>query len=369
MAGPRQTTLPLGDAPAPSTPRSDPPPPPPPDVAPLSAALEAALLRELARVHESDSWAHFGSRLRAPVFELVDSATRLGRWVHATRTIELARALVLERPWPDVVAVLQHEMAHQYVDEVLGVRDESAHGDTFRRVCAERGIDARAAGAPGPPAGASPEVDRVLGRVRKLLALAGSANQHEAEAAMQRAHELMLRHNVEVAAAVAAPEFEVRHVGAPRRRRDPVESAIIVLLIDCFFVKAIRVPVYLVREGTRATQYELSGTRANLDLALHVHDFLLQTAARLWTANRHDARIRSGHDRLAYQTGVIRGFHDKLRAERKTLAGTGLIWRGDARLDAFYHRRHPRLRSSRSTTRARVAHLAGREAGQRVVLH
>ena len=134
MAGPRQTTLPLGDAPAPSTPRSDPPPPPPPDVAPLSAALEAALLRELARVHESDSWAHFGSRLRAPVFELVDSATRLGRWVHATRTIELARALVLERPWPDVVAVLQHEMAHQYVDEVLGVRDESAHGDTFRRV-------------------------------------------------------------------------------------------------------------------------------------------------------------------------------------------------------------------------------------------
>jgi hypothetical protein len=335
----------------------------------LTAALEAALLRELAALHSSESWQRFGSALTAPQLALADSTARLGRWVRATRTIELARALVLERPWADVVSVLQHEMAHQFVDEVLGVHDETAHGQTFQRVCAERGIDHVAAGAPAPPAGAGIAADRVLERVRKLLALAGSANQHEAEVAMQRAHELMLRHNIETAATAESRGFEVRHVGEPLRRTSAVEAAIFALLADCFFVQVIRIPVYLPRAGKRGSVHELSGTRANLELALHVHAFLLGTAERLWQANRGDARVRSGRDRLAYQTGVIGGFHEKLRGERKTLAGTGLVWRGDARLGEFYRRRHPRVVTRRSTVRGGAAHAAGREAGHGVILH
>ncbi len=334
----------------------------------LSAALEAALLRELADLHHNESWSRFGSRLRAPVFALSDATTFLGRWVRSTRTIELSRALVVERPWPDVVSVLQHEMAHQFVDEVLRVRDETAHGETFRTVCAKLGIDGAAGGSPAPPAGATPAADRVLERVRKLLALAGSPNLHEAEIAMRRAHELMLRHNIEAAAAAEGRDFEVRHVGDPRRRTSAVESAVLVLLTECFFVRVIRIPIYLPREGSRGAVHELSGTRANLELALHVHAFLLGTAERLWRKNRADSRVRSGRDRLAYQTGVIRGFHDKLVAERSTLAGTGLVWRGDSRLEDFYRSRHPRIQTRSRTVTTSHAHLAGREAGQRVIL-
>ncbi len=339
-----------------------------PQTEPLSAALETALLRELAEAHKTENWLHFASQLTAPVFTLSDSAAHLGRWIGATRTIELSRQLVLDRPWPDVVSVLQHEMAHQYVDEVLRVHDQSAHGEVFRRVCAERGIDAVAAGAPAAPAGAAPGADRVLERIRKLLALAGSANQHEAEAAMQRAHELMLRHNIEAAAAAEQRAFESRHLGDPARRSNGVEAAIVALLSDCFFVRVIRLPVDLPREGRRGSVYELSGTRSNLDLAVHVYEFLLGTAGRLWRENRTDARVRSGRDRIAYQSGVIRGFHDKLRLERFTLAGTGLVWRGDAGLDEYYRRRHPRTHASRRLTRRSGAHSAGREAGHKVVL-
>ncbi len=136
-------------------------------------------------------------------------------------------------------------MAHQYVDEVLRVTDEPPHGATFGRVCAERGIDARAAGAPVP--GAAAEIDRVLERIRKLLALAGSDNQHEAETAMRTAHELMLRYNIEH---VGAPrEFEVAHVGDPTKRSNRVEIDIVSLLAELFFVKVIRIPVYLPKEG------------------------------------------------------------------------------------------------------------------------
>lgn len=367
VSGPSQTSLPFaassqssapGDAAATE-----------PATAPLSAELEAALLRALAEVYDTENWARFGRRLRRPVLALSDAASRLGCWIRATRTLELSRALVLDRPWHEVVAVLQHEMAHQFVDEILRVHDETAHGETFRSVCERLGVDGRAAGVVTPAAEGGADIDRVLQRVRKLLALAASANRHEAEVAMQRAHELILRHNVSAAAAAGARTFETRHVGDPSRRSNAVEAAIVVLLTECFFVEAIRVPVYLPRAGKRGTVYELCGTPSNLELAVHVHHFLLATTERLWLEARHDPRVHSGRDRLAYQTGVIQGFHEKLLEERTTLAGTGLVWLGDAGLDDFYRRRHPRIRTTRGTTRINGAHQAGREDGRKVVLH
>jgi hypothetical protein len=333
----------------------------------LGAELEAALLRELAEVHAQESWARFRGKLKRPRFALSAAAGTLGRWIPATRTIELSRALVTERPWPEVISVLQHEMAHQYVDEVLRVRDETAHGDTFREVCEKHGIDGAPSGAPVPAADvASP--NRVLERVRKLLALAGSANRHEAEQAMRRAHELMLRHEIDAAAANGARGFDVRHVGDPLKRTSAVESAIFVLLDDCFFVRVIRIPVWIAHAGRRGAVHELVGARANLELALHVHGFLLATAERLWLSHRAE-RDAPARDRLEFQAGVVRGFHDKLVAERGILAGTGLVWVGDAALETQFRRRHPRITRRSTTIRASDAHAAGLAAGKRVILH
>lgn len=364
---------------APPSPSGGPPSPgaPPPSASPaespppreaLSAALEAALLRELRGCFDAENRERFGGRLKPPVIALSDSAARLGRWMRAARMLELSRALVVERPWPEVIGVLQHEMAHQFVDEVLRAHDETAHGETFRRVCAERGIDGRAAGA-AVPAEAQVDVDRVLERIRKLLALAGSPNQHEAETAMRKAHELMLRHNIEASAARAERSFEVRLLGEPLRRATRVESDIIVLLSQYFFVKAIRIPVYVPHEGKRGLLYEIAGTRPNVEMASHVYAFLLATAERLWQENRRDTRVRSGRDRLSYQSGVIRGFREKLATERTELRGTGLVWVGDSRLEDFYRARHPRVVTRRRTVRMDGAHAAGREAGRTVVLH
>jgi hypothetical protein len=336
------------------------------DSAELSAALETALVRELRRLYEQLNERRFADMLRPPVLALAGSTRRLGQWTHATRTLELQRAFVLTHPWLEVTSVLEHEMAHQFVDEVLGVRDEPAHGPTFQRVCAERGIDARAAGVPISST-ADVEAERALDKIRKLLALAGSDNQHEAEMAMRRAHELMLRHNIEQAA--AEQRYEVRHLGTPSLRANAVEAAIVGLLTELFFVEVIRVAIYLPREARHAHVYEVMGTHANVEMAAHVFAFLLATAGRLWRENRRDTRVRSGRDRLSYQAGVIGGFRDKLLAERNQLEGTGLVWIGDGALHDFYRARYPRIRTVRRSVRLSRAHAAGREAGRNVVLH
>lgn len=334
----------------------------------LAAELERALLRELVVEYQGINQIKFGSRLSRPVLAIASRATLHGQWVRAVRTIELGRKLVLEAPWPDVIGVLEHEMAHQFVDEILGGVHEPPHGDVFQRVCADRGIDPRAAGA--PVATTSPvEVDRVLDRIRKLLALAGSSNQHEAELAMRKAHELMLRHNIEVTTAQATAGYEVRYLGDPAKRVSRVESDIVVLLAEFFFVKVIRVPVYLPRTGKRGSLFEIVGTRPNVEMAAHVYAFLLATAERLWKENRTDKRVRSGRDRLAYQAGVVRGFREKLGTERTELRGTGLVWVGDAGLDRYYRARHPRITTRTRQVRVNAAHAAGREAGRTVVLH
>lgn len=336
----------------------------------LTAELEAALLRELRLNYEWENHARFRNRMKPPVIVLGDVVGRWGQWVASKRTLELSRRLVLTHPWPEVLGVLLHEMAHQYCDEVLKVA-EAAHGETFQRVCAERGIDGKAAGRPVATAasGEGGEIDRVLERIRKLLALAGSSNQHEAEIAMRKAHELMLRHNIEATRARVYEAYEVAHLGDPGKRGNGVEDAVMALLAEYFFVKVIRIPVYLPLAGKRGNVFEISGTRHNLEMAKHVYHFLLATAERLWRDNRGDARVASGRDRLAYQSGVIRGFHEKLRDERKELKETGLVWIGDAHLDAFYHLRHPRIVSRRATVRRNGAHDAGREAGRSIVLH
>lgn len=342
----------------------------------LSSELEAALVRELRDRYDWDNRARFAGRLVPPVIVLSDSTSHLGRWHSQLRLLEISRALVLDRPWLEVASVLEHEMAHQFVDEVLHVRTETAHGETFRRVCAERGIDARAAGKPGvasatdPSApGADPGADRVLERIRKLLALAGSPNQHEAEIAMRKAHELMLRHNIEATAARVEHSYCVRHLGDPHKRGTRVESEVVGLLSEFFFVKVIRIPVYLPRLGKSGMVYEIAGTHPNVEMAGHVHAFLLATAARLWQENRHDARVRNGRDRLVYQSGVIGGFREKLLSERVDLKETGLVWVGDRSLDGFYHARHPHITTRRHHVRMNSAHDAGREAGRTVVLH
>lgn len=328
--------------------------------------LEAELLRRLAAEYAWRNELHFGRKLRPPTLALADGVSRLGVWKRAERRIEIARALVLSRPWTETVEVLKHEMAHQFVHEVLGVLDESAHGATFRRVCAERGIDARAAGLVSVRGGED-ATSRIIERVQKLLALAGSSERHEAEAAMRKAHELMLRHNLD-ALHVGAAGYEVRHLGDPTRRRTSVERDVVAVLTEFFFVEVIEIPTYVPTTGRSGVVFEVCGSVANVAMAEHVFGFLVGTAERLWQEARRARRL-PGTERVPFQSGVIRGFGDKLRAERETLRGTGLVWVGDAALERFYRARHPRIHRTTRWQRTGEGHALGREAGRGVVLH
>jgi Protein of unknown function (DUF2786)/SprT-like family len=334
----------------------------------LSTELERAALHAIMRAWDDLNGSLFRFELMRPALMLVDSGARLGRWHGGLRVIELTRSLLLEHGWGALVEVLKHEMAHQYVDEVLGQPDDAMHGAVFRRVCEERGIDASAAGVPS--ASESNAVDQhLLERIAKLLALAQSSNEHEAQAAMSAAQRLMLKYNIDLAVSGRQPAHRFRHLGTPSGRVNEAQRILAGILGDHFFVQTIWVPVWQPLQGKRGSVLEICGSQANLELADYVHAFLNVTAERLFKEFRKSPAGRLAK-RLTYIAGVMAGFRDRLDRERKKSKAEGLVWVGDPALDGFFRKRHPRIRwTHHAVGHGSEAYARGREAGAKIVLH
>jgi hypothetical protein len=346
---------------------------------PLTVELEAALVRELRSTYQDLNASDFRRALRPAMIELSDATGRLGRWRSDVRSIEIARSLAVEQPWGVVVEVLKHEMAHQYVHEILGQTTETSHGPAFREVCQRLGIDGTAAGMPAPASGASGasgiagvsgDDARILERIARLLALAESSNANEAQAAMNAAQRLMLKHNLDAAKAQTPRGYGYRHLGTPTGRVAESERILAAILSQHFFVEGIWVPVYRAAEQKRGSVLEICGTPSNLEMAAYAHAFLTHTSDQLWRDHQRQAGIRSNRDRRTYLAGVMTGFLERLNAEKTRNREQGLVWVRDADLSDYYRRRHPHIQRVKHVgSRRTEAHAHGRAAGRKIVLH
>ncbi len=331
--------------------------------------LEALLLEALQGEWRALNAALFRGGMLPPVLVLEDTQGRLGQWRRAERAVAISLPLAREKPWHVVRGVLKHEMAHQYVDEVLGVLDETAHGPAFAEVCRQRGIDARAAGVPvddddGGTGAVGDDAARVMRRVQKLLALAASDNPHEADAAANAAQRLMLEHNVVALERAGARAYHRRRIGAPRFRLQAHEKMLAGLLARHYFVEVVIARAYVPDAGREAFVVELSGTAENLAMAEWVYAFLVGAGERAFAEHE---RLR-GADRRRFLVGFVSGVSDKLRKESEARQEQGLVWLGDADLRAFVRREHPRLAATRVSAVVDAAHHLGRAAGRDVVI-
>jgi hypothetical protein len=337
----------------------------------LSAEVLSCALRQVRVTYRDYNASLFGGKLRVPSFEWNQSETEWGAWVRGARVLRLSQQLI-HGSWGQLTEILKHEMAHQYVDEVLGARDaEGPHGATFRRVCIERGIDSSATGAPRNPGDLEePEQHSTLRRIEHLLALAQSDNQHEAEAAMSKARQLMLKYNLEEAALGRVSSYTFRHLGKPTGRRMAWQRRLANIMSEFFFVDVIMVPVYRPLEKKRGSVIEAIGTRANLEIAEYAHDFLERTALQLWRTHKQKERSKSDREKQSFLYGVMAGFSDKLERDAKKSQQEGLIWLGDPELGRYFRARHPHIRhvSGRGNVKGE-AYSAGHSAGGRIVLH
>jgi Protein of unknown function (DUF2786)/SprT-like family len=334
----------------------------------LTASLERALLRELVAEWQRINAAHFRGSLALPSIVLSASTSHLGRWLGDVRVLELSRAMILAQPWAVVIEVLRHEMAHQYVHEILGETSEAPHGPSFRSVCERLGVDPASSGLPRAGTPHDEATARAVERIARLLALAESSNVHEAEAATLAAQRLMLKYNIEARTRPSAG-YDFRTLGTPTGRVEESERILAGILARHFFVEVIWIPVYRPLEGKRGSVLEICGSRANLEIAEYVYGFLTHACARLWVDHKSAQSLRSNRERRTFQSGVMSGFSTKLTRESKKHHAEGLVWVKDGDLGTYFRRRHPYVRNIRygGSPRSDAWHK-GREAGEKLVL-
>ncbi|MBI5143344.1 MAG: DUF2786 domain-containing protein [Nitrospirae bacterium] len=349
--------------------------------------LERRILHGIALEWESAASAlppAYRGAMRMPVFAIADMRDKWGLWSGSIREITLSRKLVTEHPWDCAREVLHHEMAHQFADEVFRARGEPPHGPSFRKACGilranpkASGdyplLDARIAGESGHAE------DKMLLRVKKLLALAGSPNRHEAETAMSMAHDLIARYNIDLIERNGERDFLSAFAGRPALRHQRQESHMANLLQDHYFVRIIWVHSYVVEKGGMGTVIEISGTPKNVRLAGYVYDYVKRFIDVEWSAynkgGTHGERRKTD-----FAVGVIEGFRNKLRAsaskrpadgEQRESAERTLACIKDPKLEDYFHARYPYIRTRRGSSRRVDGRVLqdGRELGGALVIH
>ena len=336
----------------------------------LALEWEAALW-VLSRCHRQ--------RMRRPLFSIRDMGDRWGTWDARRREISLSRRLVLDHSWDSVREVLLHEMAHQFSAEVLGAEDESAHGARFQEACLLLRANPRASARYRPLddrvfRDEAASEGRQLLRVKKLLALASSPNQHEADAAMAKARELMAKFNLSIVEQKTPRDFVSIFAGKPLLRHPAEDYHLANLLQDYYFVRCMWVSSFLLEKNRMGRVLEISGTLQNVRLASYVHDFVRNFLESRWSIYNRGKTLNRFR-KTDFAVGLVQGFRSKLDSHEevrtRAQAGNALVEVRDPLLEQHVAHKYPRVTTVRRgpSRQDRRVLKAGQEAGRSLVIH
>ena len=333
-------------------------------------------------------WEHASYRLNdslrrnflKPTFLLSDMKGKWGYWSLDKREICLSRDLVQNYSWGTVREILHHEMAHQLAQEILGGQFEKPHGPAFQRACIILRANPKASGnyptlEDRIHSEISTDEDRLLVRIQKLMALAESTNQHEAELAMTKANELMIRFNISSIQKNTKKSYESIFVGKPALRQSRDMRSLSILLNKFYYVECIWVPAYVVEKEKMGRVLELSGTPQNIQIAEYVYYFVRNFIESQWKKYKKEKKL-SHHRRADFAEGIIDGFHYKLKRQQRrlkrksTTEEQALINVSDPKLTEYIHFRYPHIRTHRSSASNVNPSVVndGRRVGQQLVI-
>ena len=330
----------------------------------IDSRLQESWLCQLDREYR-DICYQYRLHLEPPILTLNSNSRQLGCWSATDRSLSLSRHLIANHPWNLTLQVFKHEMAHQICSEVYH-REDADHGPLFRQACTLLGLEApfhRASAdlaealATLPAASAATEQGRqIIDKVRKLLALGSSDNEHEAALAIRRAGELLDRHRLDFDALAEDQALVHRTIDTGQQTLPAHRKSICSLLESCFAVRVICSSLYQPHGDCSFKTIELLGREEQVAIAEHCYHFLENRLQTLWQKNRAGF---GGNGRIAkksYYLGLLAGFRQTLERARPASPALKKPWsptdtlpalREAQRLDDFVASRYPRLQRMR----------------------
>ena len=113
-------------------------------------------------------------------------------------------------------------------------------------------------------------------KIKKLLSLAESSNQHEAKLALEKAYTLMHEYNFSLQE-INDVQFDYGSINIQRNRKSVEDKFIMGILINYFFVRVV---------NQHNGNVEFSGKPDNVLVAYDLYSFLTQSFKDCWKLER-----------------------------------------------------------------------------------
>lgn len=217
--------------------------------------------------------------------------------------------------------------------------------------------------------------EQLIAKIKKLMALGTSSNEHEAKRATEKAQELLVKHNLTLQQVDGlAKEYKKTPVDTILRYKKE-HSYVLDILEKFFFVKASFGKSWNEKasEGNRRrncydTHINLIGTPANVEVAHYVYAFLVHTFKELWKAHQKETK-KDIRYRTPFMLGLRSGLWDKLEETRyKVQNEMGLVVVKDPALEKHMVEvlKIKGAKAETKNTRDYETELAGMEQGKKI---
>lgn len=245
--------------------------------------------------------------------------------------------------------IIRHELAH-YLTFIRYGNGLLPHGQEFKAQCENLnwGQEVYAATTCLDDGEISSDIEEssVLRKVQKLMALATSSNPHEAELAMIKSQQLLLKHNID---ANYIGDEDVEKIFLKRilkQKKETAKMRAIAKILETFFVNT----VYSRSEGH--IYLEIIGSAVNVEIAEYVANFLELELEKQWTRAQKDFYGLKGMvAKNSFFLGIAKGYCNKIHALKKEYSQdvSNALMVIEKKLIEARSMVYPRLRMSKSS--------------------
>lgn len=266
-------------------------------------------------------------------------------------------------------ALIRHELAH-YITFCTKGTEPHPHGSNFRAFCQQMGWGAEVyqaatyleAGQQLP----EEESSSVLRKVQKLLALANSRNQHEAEQAMIKSQQLLLNHNIESKYIGTESGEKVFLKRIMKQKKEDAKMRAIARILETFFVNVVY------SRGGDYTYLEILGNSVNIEIAEHVAKVLQVELDKLWQQAQRQSMLKGTVAKNSFFLGLARGYCAKIGALQKAYASdvTHALMVIEKQLVDARTMAYPRLSKGKSRgSYCQASSLVGEQMGRQLTIN
>ncbi len=207
--------------------------------------------------------------------------------------------------------IIRHELAHM----LLHLRSKNAysdHGKEFHDLCREFNWGAEVWQAKTQLSETQKNSKNILliEKVKKLLALASSSNEHEAQLATEKANSLLIDWNLQFLQDGQEEENETYLEYVLVSPRLTSKMQVIYSILPQFLVSPI------INYGNKCASIEIIGKKVNVEIACYIAKFLDIELEYLWKqAKKNHPELKGVAARNSFWRGLAKGF---IRKQKKS---------------------------------------------------